>query len=208
MSRRKKRKKKPTQFNPSEDADPWLSEDLIDYEIRLFIRDEEYLGYLLDKHRDTAFSLISQDLENLGKLPAGSHIGQLEISSMKQYLPELYLTRYTYEFLFRLRALLLYLGNGYSPIGDWTPPVASWILVRMLVGLEHADDLDLFERSPDMNRPVQSVFSYEFYPAPDSDLAFDHWFEIPSRKAKMAAAEDDKVQEVDDCPLDEDDLPF
>lgn len=48
MSRRKKRKKKPTQFTPSPEADLWMSEALIDYEIRLFMRDEEYLGYLLD----------------------------------------------------------------------------------------------------------------------------------------------------------------
>lgn len=127
---------------------------------------------------------------------------------MKQYLPGLYLTRYTNEFLFRLRALLLYLGNGYSPIGDWTPLVASWILVRMLVDLEHVGDIDLFERLPDINRPVQSVFNYEFYPSPDSDLAFDHWFETPSRKAKTANAKDEEDQELDDCQLDEDDLPF
>ena len=46
---------------------------------------------------------IDQDIEALGRMPAASHVGQLDDSWVSSDLPQQFLTRYDYEFIYRLR---------------------------------------------------------------------------------------------------------
>lgn len=45
-------------------------------------------------------------MDELAAMPAGSHIGQLEISFIDGFLPRQFLMHYTYEFLYRMKCSL------------------------------------------------------------------------------------------------------
>lgn len=47
---------------------------------------------------------IDADMDELSQLSSGSHLGQAEMSYLDGMLPEQFLTRYDYEFLYRLRS--------------------------------------------------------------------------------------------------------
>ena len=53
---------------------------------------------------DLLLEMISDDLEALSSLPAGSHIGQLDESMLVDIMPEQFLMRYDYEFLYTMRS--------------------------------------------------------------------------------------------------------
>lgn len=53
---------------------------------------------------DLVSDYIKEDLERLSEKPKGTHIGELSISMMKDLLPEQFLMRYDYEFLYCLKA--------------------------------------------------------------------------------------------------------
>lgn len=53
---------------------------------------------------DILLDYIEDDLKNLSTMPKGTHIGQLSISMLKDTLPEQFLMRYDYEFLYQLKA--------------------------------------------------------------------------------------------------------
>lgn len=65
---------------------------------------------------DILLDYINDDLEELSSLPAGSHIGQLNISRLSGSLPEQFLMHYDYDFLYRLKCTLcnLRLCAGYG----------------------------------------------------------------------------------------------
>lgn len=50
---------------------------------------------------------IEDDLTELSSMPAGSHIGQLDISWLQDSLPEQFLTHYDYEFLYFMKCALM-----------------------------------------------------------------------------------------------------
>ncbi len=50
---------------------------------------------------------IQQDLDSLSKRPKGTHIGELDISWLEYSLPQQFLMRYDYEFLFNLRSIVM-----------------------------------------------------------------------------------------------------
>ena len=52
---------------------------------------------------------IEQDLADLAAMPAGSHIGQVDTSFLKDDLPPQFLTKYDYEFFYHMRCVLLQL---------------------------------------------------------------------------------------------------
>ena len=49
---------------------------------------------------------IDEDLEALSSLPINSHIGQLNISMLADYLPKQFLVHYDYEFLYKMKCIL------------------------------------------------------------------------------------------------------
>ena len=52
---------------------------------------------------DILLDYLQEDLEELSKLPKGSHLGQLDLSMTKELLPEQFLMEYNYDFVYRLR---------------------------------------------------------------------------------------------------------
>jgi len=55
---------------------------------------------------DILYDQIKQDMAELSSMPAGSHIGQLNISWLNGSLPEQFLMHYDYEFLYRMKCSL------------------------------------------------------------------------------------------------------
>lgn len=60
---------------------------------------------------DILLDHIEEDIRELSSLPKGTHVGQLPISMTSDLLPEQFLTRYDYEFLYCLRAVIKNLIN-------------------------------------------------------------------------------------------------
>lgn len=56
---------------------------------------------------DILLDYIKQDLSDLAAMPAGSHIGQLSTSFICRELPQQFLTQYDYDFLYRMKCVLL-----------------------------------------------------------------------------------------------------
>lgn len=56
---------------------------------------------------DILLDNITQDLESLSHKPKGTHLGELELSWLRDSLPEQFLTQYDYDFLCYLRAVLM-----------------------------------------------------------------------------------------------------
>ena len=52
---------------------------------------------------------LNEDLRELSQLPKGAHVGQLPVSMTKCLLPEQFLTRYDYEFLYCLKMTVIHL---------------------------------------------------------------------------------------------------
>ena len=55
---------------------------------------------------DILLDYIKEDMSELASMPAGSHIGQLKMSWLYGSLPEQFLTRYDYDFLYQLKCTL------------------------------------------------------------------------------------------------------
>jgi transcriptional regulator with XRE-family HTH domain len=56
---------------------------------------------------DLLLDKLKEDLSELASMPAGSHVGQLDISMLADDLPPQFLTRYDYDFLFHMKCNLL-----------------------------------------------------------------------------------------------------
>lgn len=56
---------------------------------------------------DILLDQIQEDMRALASMPAGTHLGQLDISLLEDSLPEQFLMQYTYEFLYRMKCTLL-----------------------------------------------------------------------------------------------------
>lgn len=61
---------------------------------------------------DMLLDYLEQDLSDLASLPAGTHIGQLNTSFLRNELPRQFLMRYDYEFLYQMRCSLLCLRRN------------------------------------------------------------------------------------------------
>lgn len=56
---------------------------------------------------DILLDYLDEDLCELAKMPAGTHLGELSFSWLVDLLPQQFLPQYTYQFVFRLRTVLL-----------------------------------------------------------------------------------------------------
>lgn len=52
---------------------------------------------------DILLDYVEEDLRELAEMPKGTHVGQLDVSMLKDMLPEQFLMRYDYEFLYALK---------------------------------------------------------------------------------------------------------
>ena len=55
---------------------------------------------------DILLDYIQDDMEKLASMPAGTHIGQLDVSWLRDSLPEQFLMQYNYEFLYQMKCTL------------------------------------------------------------------------------------------------------
>lgn len=82
---------------------------------------------------DILLDYLDQDIEQLSACPRGTHIGEINGSWMADLLPAQYLTRYDYEFLFRLRANLIeYRMKAKHGLDLTAHTVAEELLVRLI----------------------------------------------------------------------------
>lgn len=56
---------------------------------------------------DILLDYLNEDLNELAKMPVGTHLGELSCSWLADLLPQQFLLRYNYEFIFRLRVVLV-----------------------------------------------------------------------------------------------------
>ena len=88
------------------------------FDIEYYRNHEAWSPYLNKEYGEgTAISFIigseivldylKDDLHELSTLPKGSHIGQLPISMLKDSLPEQFLMKYDYDFLYQLKATVV-----------------------------------------------------------------------------------------------------
>ena len=165
---------------------------------------------------------LAEDLDGLGELPRGTHLGELEDTHIGTTLPNLWLTRYDYELVFQLRrsAQLLCLRlTGEEEFADDEPLVRS--MAEALV-LHDVFDLGctigsathgvLIEREtwegwvdalsgPD--RPARRAIHTMMIPPADSPEHFDNWFApladpfVPDWGAQAPPESDDDAIVVD-----------
>ena len=60
---------------------------------------------------DILLDYVREDLEELSAMPVGTHVGQLPVSMTKDILPEQFLMRYDYEFLYCLKTTVIKLRS-------------------------------------------------------------------------------------------------
>lgn len=135
------------------------------------------------------------DLEELSSLPKGSHIGQLNASSLQLSLPEEFLMEYDYNFLIKLKRALNQLiikavkGDDFiahKPIEEIILKSiideAELLMQEMLINLNKDDFEDfqywdewIYDMFGDNDIEI-FLYSDMSFPIAD-DYKFDNWFE-------------------------------
>lgn len=144
---------------------------------------------------DIVLDYIEEDLNELSKMPRGTHVGELPVSMMKDILPAQFVMRYDYEFIYqlkftveKLRKIARYSDcflahNVMQEIAVYLFMEESKFLMECMIpemeaygvsGLDMWDEwaFDLFE---DMD-VVTCLYSGD-YLTPDHTYHFDHWSE-------------------------------
>lgn len=81
---------------------------------------------------DILYDRIKEDMEELSRMPSGTHIGQLTCSWLNSGLPEQFLTLYNYEFLYQLKCSLLELRSRAK---NHLPMTAHSVMEELLIYL-------------------------------------------------------------------------
>ena len=92
---------------------------------------------------------IKEDMDALSRMSKGTHVGQLDISWMKEMLPEQFLMEYDYEFLYKLKALVIRLraiANAGSHI------IANNVIEELVLYLIYEESEALMEAFCEENR--------------------------------------------------------
>lgn len=136
---------------------------------------------------------IEEDLMALSEMPRGSHIGQLPVSTLKGLLPEQFLMRYDYDFLYLLKTTVAGLTATIAREPDflahsvleelaiylimeeataWAEILSAELETSDIDGLDRINDwvYDLFD---DMDI-VTFLFSGIYLP-PQNTYHFDNW---------------------------------
>lgn len=141
---------------------------------------------------DLLLDHIREDMKELARMPAGSHIGQLDISLLADDLPEQFLTRYDYEFLYRMKCALLSLRHraraglpmtAHSVMEElliYLCNEAANVLIELCSGIRGPDDEELaykddwpFDLFDDMD--IITFLYSNFYLEPDHPYHYIHW---------------------------------
>ena len=144
---------------------------------------------------DIVWDKINEDMRELTNMPAGTHVGQLSASWLADDLPEQFLMRYDYEFLYRMRCALIALRHRAKA---GSPMTAHSVMEELLLylcneeakalielnnGIKDFDDkeeldyigewvFDLFE---DMD--IVTFLNSDLYVSPDHTYHYSRWDE-------------------------------
>lgn len=145
----------------------------------------EYVAVSFVIGSDILLDCVNEDLEMLSKLSKGTHIGQIETSFISYKLPEQFLMRYDYDFLYMFKSVVKRFRR-YAHYGTQIKAhsVLEELVLYMIVeesrllmeSLDHVDeDWDewIFDIFGDMDI-VTWLYSDEYLTA-DHSYHFDHW---------------------------------
>jgi Helix-turn-helix domain len=148
------------------------------------------LGY------DFVSDWLKDDIDSLSTMPRGTHLGELGHSWLAGELPARWLTRYDYEFCYRLRGVVEDLRwrlvhPGYDGVPHLTRCPADDLALHLLLQSgasafdEHdnspIEDGDVGEWEYELNGEddeiISALFSDQTHPAKDHSWHFERWFE-------------------------------
>jgi len=138
---------------------------------------------------------VEEDLSEISKLPKGSHIGQLTVSMIKDMLPEQFLMKYDYDFLYSLKMCIIRLRRMASNNVNFVAhsvmeELAMYLIVESAEFLMEAisaemeaygiEDVDMwkdwiFDLFGDMD--IITCLYSDFYLTRENIYHFDHWME-------------------------------
>lgn len=144
---------------------------------------------------DILLDYLNDDLQELSAMPAGTHIGQLDLSMMQSRLPEQFLMRYDYDFIYCLRNCLI---NWRKKVCNGTPLVAHRVIDELVLylvidearvmmevyedklercGIEDVDMWDewIYDMFGDMD--VEMWLFSGFYITEDNNYHFNRWMQ-------------------------------
>lgn len=141
---------------------------------------------------DILLDHIEEDMNELASMPAGSHIGQLNMSWLYGNLPEQFLTHYDYDFLYQLKCTLCNLRarakGGASMVAHsvmeelilYLCNEESTALIELSGGInesENEDDIDTEEWVYDLfgDMDIISFLYSDVYLDFDDPYHFSHW---------------------------------
>jgi transcriptional regulator with XRE-family HTH domain len=81
---------------------------------------------------DQFYDKLKEDLEELAKMPRGTHIGQLSVSWLSMDLPKQFLMHYDYECLYKMKCRLIHLRRSAH---DGLPMAAHNVLEELILYL-------------------------------------------------------------------------
>lgn len=101
---------------------------------------------------------ITEDMVTLAEMPRGSHLGQLRFSMVGDMLPEQFLTRYDYEFLYALRCTLRGIIKSTSYMDNFR---ARTVLEEILLYMILEESRNLMEESYKATNPHWDEWAYD-----------------------------------------------
>lgn len=192
----------PTTNVASEDEEDDEDEDFDDDNINIdkFVNYDAWSTFLLNNFGKTAaisFAVGSDmllddillDLEELQKMPKDSHIGEIENSSLIDFMPPQFVTHYNYELLYHLSRELMHLRDIASNHGQIVAHNAAQELLIYMVAEESAVYFECMDIEMSSNELVTWAFELfddddivvmlynDFWIDEDNDYHISNWFE-------------------------------
>lgn len=131
---------------------------------------------------------IAEDLRELSTMPAGTHLGQLPVSLVADYLPPQFLMRYDYEFMFIFQSTVQGMLNR---VKHGTDLFAGSVMEEVALFLIVEEASIMLEMELDVDREEWTEWIYDvftdadvltwlysdFYVKKGNPYHFDHWLE-------------------------------
>lgn len=177
---------------PEFDIDQYKKREIWPQALADLLGDAAAISFVIGS--DILFDCISQDLQALSRKPRGTHVGELELSWMKECLPPQFLMRYDYDFLYSLKDILVRYRNQAASNKRFDAHTVAEEMVLYLVMEESGflmesilpqlqmreKDLDsdwnhwAFDLFEDMD--IVTFLYSDFYLGQGHPYHFDHWW--------------------------------
>ncbi len=134
---------------------------------------------------------LDEELSAMSELPRGSHIGQLSFSIFKDILPKQFLMSYDYDFLYRMKTVLIGLrtwigANTFSKAHTVLEELIIYLCIEESYFLQEENLVEMTESFGDWDDWIYELFEdqdlttflYEDWYVEDfCPYHFDHWME-------------------------------